>query len=201
MVPEGAAFLEATLGRGEAPLAAEAGLCQVAPATATAAPLRLHVRPLGGFRVEVALVNEGRAPVRACRRLAFPADVGLDLTDPSGRRAAGRRVISTPREALADILADAVEPGVIVAGFAWNGDRYERPAGLTSGDFEWLAPGAEFRRTFDLAALVRAMEGDAPLTGPVAVRATWRNLESGRRLGLEPLAVVGALASEVVPLR
>jgi len=177
----------------EQPLVSDVVWVRIRPrAPAAIAGLELTVKRAGGSLIQVTLTNVGTRSIRVRKRLSWPADVRVSLTDAAKKRAATRTVTSRGTSSL-DGLMDLQSPARIASGLSWNGESYERPGPLVAGDFDVLPPEGVVSRIFDLSKMVW---GKIP-AGRYEVRAVWRSLTSGVHLGLPP-AVVGVLESRPI---
>jgi hypothetical protein len=190
MIPEGTTWFRLSFrGAGGAETAGTDGIFGTVPPPEDAG--------LGGLRVTVSaegaaltvtVRNDGEGPVRIVRRLAYPHEVLLRIARAGGDDRVGNSVTRTAPESPDGLRPVGGEGSMGVArGLSFDGDRFEEVNGLTESDFRVLAPGESLARTLDVGGLIH---GGLP-PGEYSVRAAYRCVESGSRLGLAEPAPTG----------
>ena len=156
-------------------------------------------RPGPGLAVRVRLRNDGDQPVAVPSRLAFPRTVYFSLVRPGAEEQARVSVAQRASGIRRSPLDEVGSRGVIHEGWTWNGDAFEPVPPRDLEARALLAQGSALERTFDLGRL--ALPDRTLGHGVWILRAYWRNLESGKRLGMDPPLVTGLLVSDPIEIR
>ncbi len=170
------------------------------PAALGGLSLRVEPSPAAAVSsptVVVILENTGPGPVSVPASLSYPRHVFLSIRPVGGGATSYAVTMAAP--STADGLVLPEEPGMraqVPEGLAWDAAAFEDAGSLDRATTVVLAPGASLRRRLVLSDLLSG--GDLGTAGTLEVRAYWRNLENGSRLGLPTPLAVGLIGSDPV---